>query len=216
MGWRCDWGLAMVLPPLSLGLGWDSTSKTVGFPNILHTDRFSSDDHTSELVIWINLIKSISMTSLSVQGTCEWNFFLPVTSLNLFYLNPQSDNRKNEVFHDDVIKWKHFPRYWPFVRRTHRWSANSPHKGQWRGALMFSLICVWINVWVNNREAGDLRCHRAHYGVIVMYLHGVVWICRSLPASPMLYPIPPKPYIAVTALTWPIHGNDASDVAMAT
>ena len=44
----------------------------------------------------------------------------------------------------------------------------SPHKGQWRGALMFSLICVWINGWVNNREAGDLRCHRGHYDVNVM------------------------------------------------
>ena len=35
--------------------------------------------------------------------------------------------------------------------------VNSPHKGQWRGAFMFSLICAWINRWVNNREAGDLR-----------------------------------------------------------
>ena len=46
--------------------------------------------------------------------------------------------------------------------------VNSPHKGQWRGALMFSLISAWINGWVNNREAGDLRCNRAHYHVIVM------------------------------------------------
>ena len=68
---------------------------------------------------------------------------------------------------DDVIKWKHFPRYWPFVRGIHRWPVNSPHKGQWRGALMFSLICTW-NAWVNNREAGDLRRHRVHYDVIVM------------------------------------------------
>ena len=41
-------------------------------------------------------------------------------------------------------------------------SVNSPHKSQWRGALLFSLICVWINGWVNNREAGDLRRYRAH------------------------------------------------------
>ena len=54
-------------------------------------------------------------------------------------------------------------------------AGNSPvpgefpaHKGQWRGALMFSLICVWINGWVNNREAGDLRRYHAHYDVIVM------------------------------------------------
>ena len=70
--------------------------------------------------------------------------------------------------HDGVIKWKHFPRYWPAVRGIHRSTVNSPHKGQWRGALMFSLICVWINAWVNNHEAGDLRRHRAHHDVIVM------------------------------------------------
>ena len=43
-----------------------------------------------------------------------------------------------------------------------------PHKGQWRGALMFSLICVWINGWVNNHEAGDLWRHLAHYDVTLM------------------------------------------------
>ena len=69
---------------------------------------------------------------------------------------------------DDVIKWKHFPRYWPFVREIHRSPVNSPHKGQWRGALMFSLIRVWINGWVNNRKAGDMRRYRGHYDVIVM------------------------------------------------
>ena len=72
------------------------------------------------------------------------------------------------AIHDDVIKCKHFPRYWPFVRVIHWSPMNSPHKGQWRGALMFSLIWAWINGWVNNREAGDLRRHRAHYDVIVM------------------------------------------------
>ena len=72
--------------------------------------------------------------------------------------------------HDDVIKWKHSPRYWPFVRGIHRSPVNSPHKGQWRGALMFSLICIRINGWVNNREAGDLRRHRAHYNIVVMDL----------------------------------------------
>ena len=46
--------------------------------------------------------------------------------------------------------------------------VNSPHKGQWRGALMFSLISAWTKDWVNNRDAGDLRRHRAHYDVTVM------------------------------------------------
>ena len=74
----------------------------------------------------------------------------------------------NSLHNDDVIKWKHFPRYWPFVQGIHRSPVNFPHKGQWRGALMFSLICVWINAWVNNCEAGNLRRHLAHDDVIVM------------------------------------------------
>ena len=45
--------------------------------------------------------------------------------------------------HDDVIKWKPSSRYWPFVRGIHRSPVNSPHKGQWSGALMFSLICAY-------------------------------------------------------------------------
>ena len=69
------------------------------------------------------------------------------------------------LFHDDVIKWKHFPRHRPFVRGIHR----SPHNGQWRGALMFSLIYVWINGRVNNGEIIDLRRYRVHYDATVMW-----------------------------------------------
>ena len=50
----------------------------------------------------------------------------------------------------------------------HRSPVNSPHKGQWRGASVFSLIWVWINGWVNSREAGNLRRYRAHYDTTVM------------------------------------------------
>ena len=71
--------------------------------------------------------------------------------------------------HDDVIKWNHFPRYWPFVRRIHRSPVNSPHKDQWRGALILSLICAWTNGKINNPDADDLRCYGIHYDVNVMY-----------------------------------------------
>ena len=80
------------------------------------------------------------------------------------------------VMHDAVIKWKHFQYYWPFVRGIHRSPVNSPHKSQWRGALMFSLICAWINGWVNNREAGDLRRNHAHYDVTVLFFLLYCWI----------------------------------------
>ena len=90
------------------------------------------------------------------------------------------------VPHEDVIKWKYFPRNWPFVRGIHRSPVNSPHKGQWSGALMISLIYGWRNGWVNNREAGDSRRHRTHYNVTVMrkrknqpYHHLELWMLSN-------------------------------------
>ena len=92
--------------------------------------------------------------------------------------------------HHDVIKLKHFPRYWPFARGIHRSSMNSPHKGQWRGALMFSLICDRINGWVNNREAGDLRRHLAHYDVSVMYSMGDKYCSKTYFTTQMTSAMP--------------------------
>ena len=80
---------------------------------------------------------------------------------------------------DDVIKWKHFPRYWPFVRGIHRSAVNSPNKGQWRGALMSSLIWAWTTAWVNNRESGDLRRHRSHFDVIVVLRFVMELLCYT-------------------------------------
>ena len=71
-----------------------------------------------------------------------------------------------------------------FVRGNHRSPVVvSPHKGQWRGALIFSLISAWANGWATNRDADDLRRHRAHYDVTVMYIrnrHVKQWIYYPL------------------------------------
>ena len=77
-------------------------------------------------------------------------------------------------FHDDIMKWKYVPRYWPFVWGIHRSPVNSPHKGQWRGALMFFFICAWPNGWINNQDTDDFRRHRAHYDVTVMWCRIVI------------------------------------------
>ena len=93
-----------------------------------------------------------------------------------------TNSAKLQPHHDDVIKRKHFPCYWLCVHGIHQSPVNSPHKGQWCGALMFSLICTWINGGVNDREDGDLRRHRAHYDVNVMIsaeticsAHDMIW-----------------------------------------
>ena len=71
--------------------------------------------------------------------------------------------------HDDVIKWKHFPRYWTFVRGIHR-SRWMPRTKASDAGLWCFLWCFlhWINDWVNNRQAGDLYRYPTHFDVIVM------------------------------------------------
>ena len=111
----------------------------------------------------------------SVICTTDYSHVVPLEGGEVcdFFFLENSDDFTD--IHDDVIKWKHFPRNWPFVRGIHRSPVNSPHKGQWRGALMFSLICARINGWVNTGDAGDLRRHRIHNDVIVMFLGLFHW-----------------------------------------
>ena len=112
---------------------------------------------------------------LKLNNKIQWQAHLDSVS-RLFCLGVWNGRNTITALHDDVVKWRHFLRYWPFVRGIHWSPVNSPHKGQCRRALMFSLISVWINGWVHNRGAGDLRRNRAHYDVIVMRcLTAVSW-----------------------------------------
>ena len=95
-------------------------------------------------------------------------YFIPGIMRGPAFKSTSQITFRGHLKHDDVIKWEQFPRYWPFVRGIHRSPVNSPHKGQWRGALMFSLIYAWINGWINNGETGDWRHRRAHYDITVM------------------------------------------------
>ena len=83
------------------------------------------------------------------------------------FVMPTKHRQKHLLWtHDDVITWKHFPCYWPFVRGIRRSPVNSPHKAQWRGALMFSLICI-LNKRLSKQSWGwwfetpscSLSCH---------------------------------------------------------
>ena len=93
-----------------------------------------------------------------------------------------------------------FSRNWPFVREIHWSPVDSSHKDQWRGAPMFSLIYAWTNGWANNRNAGDLRRHRNHYDVTVMY-HWFLTATRQLYEwlSPSV-----RPYLRPSVCLWHI------------
>ena len=134
--------------------------------------------------VFFPLLYDISWEHSCCHWTRVWcTMFLCLTQcwyVCLYFLSVS--NQLSVHLHDDVIKWRHFLRYWPFVQGIHWSPVNSPHKGQWCGALMFSLICAWMNSWVNNLGTGDLRRNRAHYDVIVMCLSVSVsiYVCVSL------------------------------------
>ena len=95
-----------------------------------------SGTNSSEILIEIHTF-SFKENAFEMSG--NWRPFLSIKGLLCRYLGCfclmaiAADN--DDVAHDDVIKWKHFPRYWPFVGGIHRSPENSSHKGQWRGAL---------------------------------------------------------------------------------
>ena len=82
------------------------------------------------------------------------------------------DHHKSNVGRWGIAWWCHqmgtFSALLALCAGNHRSPVNSPHKGQWRRALVFSLICGWTNASLNNRDTGDLRRHSANYDVIVM------------------------------------------------
>ena len=106
---------------------------------------------------------------LNYCRTCEWcliKWFYYITGWfehKWARCKYQGQGQVITVHHDDVIKWKHFPRNWPFVRGIHRSPVNSPHKGQCRGALMF-----FFYPRLNKRLSKQSRRYRAHSDVILM------------------------------------------------
>ena len=102
--------------------------------------RHTSDDSNTDWVpnrrqaiIWtkVGVVYWRIYVSFALDGLISWSIFMAVHHNILFH-------------HDDVIKWNNFQRYWPFVQGIHRSPVNSPHKGQWRGALMLFLIYTHI------------------------------------------------------------------------
>ena len=100
------------------------------------------------------LIESVpEKTRNADKVVCLKSFTLMIQRLHCYYMC---------TVHDAVIKWKHFPRYWPFVRGIHWSPVNSLHKDQWRGA-------GWAGLWFETPSRSLWR-HRIGriYGWVVL------------------------------------------------
>ena len=137
-----------------------------------HTAMLMSSKITKpNSTIWSMLFQADSIYAFDIDVKITRNFNL-IPRGGVYHVGTMTNPRPTGVLrsvyikiHNDVIKWNHLSHYWPFVRRIHQSPVNSTHKGRWHGALMFSLICAGMNVWVSNREASDLKRQRAHYDV---------------------------------------------------
>ena len=128
------------------------------------------------------IINSKQWASMSTiwMGYVAWWPLLHYYSGTLSSMSRHFNSNSSAIVHDDVTNHDDRPTMMTssneniFHVTGHlcgefsgpRWILRT--KGQWREALMFSLICAQISGWVNNGEAGDLRRNRAHYDVIVM------------------------------------------------
>ena len=135
-------------------------------------------------------IKLVNYIQPQLNRLCQKSSWTP-TSQNADEAPPYwGFQRYDHLAHDDVIKWKLFPCYWPFVRGIQRWPVDSLPKGQWRGAFLISLMCAWTNGLENSRDSGDLRRLAAHCDVIVMECYPcysvswqrsrwIIYICKT-------------------------------------
>ena len=100
---------------------------------------------------WLMILRAISQRSAHTTSLF-WN--RPLHAIVSLPTNTRGELSSSIPYryHYNVIKWKHFPRHWPCVRGVHRSSVNSPHKDQWRGVLMFSLICTCLNKRLNKQS----------------------------------------------------------------
>ena len=151
--------------PSKLGHGWGILSPSLLWYVIINHPIIAVDIRCYLLRgLWIKLGEKLHMLKSPKK-------------LELFFTMHICDNR---------TRWVHkcFP-WWMGSRMMTSSNGNifrvtGPLCGEFTGPGEFptqrpvtrsfdvSLICVWINGWVNNREAGDLRRHQAHCDVIVM------------------------------------------------
>ena len=139
-------------------------SNHTNFTSISMGGTVQDGDIFSASAVEISVLrKAIDISYLNYHTMCRLNFYLTVVKstwprdeliseklghkwiVYCLVWSSWSHVLNRSRTHDDVIKWKHFPRHWPFVRWIHWWPVYSLPKGQWREALVFSLICAWTN-----------------------------------------------------------------------
>ena len=122
---------------------------------------------------------------------CSITMSKPETERTTYILPSITSWRKPKVFwrklnlwfdHDDnIIKWKHFPYYWPFVRGIHQSPVDPSHKGHWHRGLMFPLICA-------TKKQLSKQSKLIEHSFISNCINGPVQVCVSSSALVLVIP----------------------------
>ena len=161
-----------------LDLSWDNTRRELEYQR--YFELIGAEWRIYASVKWNSYI--------FIQEQCIWKcrlengvyFVWPQcvfrTSTNWQYVTTKNNTRASYERHgfSNHPWWRH--QMETFSALLVRCAGNSPVPGDFPAqrpvtrSFDVSLICAWINGWVNKRVAGDLRCHRGHYDVTVMFI----------------------------------------------
>ena len=115
--------------PVSVSLKFDRWPRNT-IEHLFHTPR----SYVCQFITIYDF--KLELSSRTAQISAKSPIFRPY-DLVIWRMTSEQNRAPLKLCHDDVIKWKHFPRCWSFVRGIHPSPVNSSHKGHWRGALMF-------------------------------------------------------------------------------
>ena len=146
---------------------------------------FETPSHSLWRHCYVSYVCLIVSTIIHYFGnSCHWSMTVVTTTALLAGVIFQI-SRKRKSAHYEITYWVYRNTWWRHQMET--WSRNwfcegdlqATATGQWRGALMFSLVCAWTNDWADNRDAGDLRRHSAHCDAIVMQFTALLKIAKK-------------------------------------
>ena len=154
--WAFVWGIHR--PPRDAASFWCFFVVSLNMSDIdgdhcimTNTLKLEQNIYSERNKMWVVVVVVVVVGGGGGGRRGEWYIFAQIYSIN----DQSALVPVRHWHHDDIIKWKHFPHYWPLVRGIHQSLVDSPHKGQWRRALI-------LNGCTNNGDPGDLRHQYAH------------------------------------------------------
>ena len=124
---------------------------------------------TDSLCSWRIALSGSAVSSPGISTLYEW-----------YHSNEAKQLKARSRLHDNFMRWRWFPRYWPFVRGIHQCLVDIPPKTSVTWALMFPLVLSLTDGWKNSQVVGDLIRHESHCDGILMDSWNTVYVLEAM------------------------------------